>query len=152
MQTDRTKWDAKHAAAPRRPQRPADVLVAIEDLLPREGRALDVACGRGRNALWLAERGLDVVAVDVSPVALARMVELAAQGGIASSIRMIEHDLDDGLPPRLGTFDVVLSIGFHAPTLWPALRRAVKPSGLLVLESLAQDGNEGCDARFLATR
>ena len=43
---------------------PTDWLLANEDLLPRSGRALDVACGRGRHAFWLAERGLAVDAVD----------------------------------------------------------------------------------------
>src|SRR5205814_5476112 len=67
---DRTRWDARYqAAAPAR--RPAAFLTALEGELPRSGRALDVAGGAGRNALWLARRGLEVTLVDIAPSALA---------------------------------------------------------------------------------
>jgi SAM-dependent methyltransferase len=121
-------------------------------VLPRRGRALDVACGRGRNAVWLAERGLDVVAIDISPVALSRVRRAAARSGVAERVRTVERDLDDGLPAFRRRFDVVLCIGFHDPALQPALRRVTAPGGLLVLEALARvPPNAEIDTRFLAS-
>ena len=76
--TDRRRWDARHAAAEDVVPLPPDVLRGREDLVPTGGRALDVACGRGAVALWLARRGLVVDAVDVSPVALAAAARRAA--------------------------------------------------------------------------
>ena len=68
---DRARWDARHAAAEDVVPLPPDALRGREDWVPTAGRALDVACGRGAVALWLARRGLVVDAVDVSPVGLA---------------------------------------------------------------------------------
>ena len=62
------------------------------------GRALDVACGRGAVAVWLALRGFVVDAVDVSEVGLAAAAELAAGHGVAAAVRLGAHDLDAGLP------------------------------------------------------
>ena len=76
---DRQKWDAKYAAAEEIPREPSAVLRSLEKLLPRCGRALDVAGGAGRNAIWLAKRGLDVTIADVSPRGLALACERAKQ-------------------------------------------------------------------------
>ena len=78
---DRVRWDARHAAAAPAGVAPPGVLAGAAELtacFPVSGRALDVACGRGGVAVWLARRGLAVDAVDVSPVGLAAGARLAA--------------------------------------------------------------------------
>src|SRR6185295_9547400 len=81
----------------------------LTDEFPVSGRALDVACGRGGVAVWLARRGLAVDAVDVSPVGLAAGARLAAAAGVTGRIRWIADDLDTGLPPGCrGSYDVVV--------------------------------------------
>jgi SAM-dependent methyltransferase len=98
-------WDRKYAerellwgAEPNR------VLVAeVGDLPP--GRALDLACGEGRNAVWLATRGWEVVGVDFSPVALARARERAEREGVRATF--VEADLLEYLPEP-AAFDLVL--------------------------------------------
>ncbi len=99
------------------------------------GRALDLACGAGRNALWLAERGWRVTAVDFSAVALAQARRLAAERRLA--VDWVEADVLD-FEPEPGAFDLVLVFFLHLP---PAERRAalakasgaVAPGGTLLL-------------------
>jgi SAM-dependent methyltransferase len=131
--TDRRRWDARHAAAEDVVPLPPDVLRGREDLVPTVGRALDVACGRGAVALWLARCGLIVDAVDVSPVGLAAGARRAAD----LPVRWIRHDLDAGLPGP-GPYDVVVVQRFRSPTLYPALAAALAPGGLLVVTVLSE--------------
>ncbi|HEX8879437.1 MAG TPA: methyltransferase domain-containing protein, partial [Candidatus Acidoferrum sp.] len=70
MSSSRAEWDAKHSlAAKEAAEAPAGILTELWPLLPT-GAALDLACGRGRNAIFLAEHGRPVTAVDWSPAAL----------------------------------------------------------------------------------
>ena len=105
----------------------------VHDLEP--GRALDVACGEGRNAVWLAERGWQVTAVDFSEVALEKAARLAAGRGVE-----VEWVLADVLEYEVErrAFDLVavLYLQLPRPELDEALRRAadaVAPSGTLVV-------------------
>lgn len=107
----------------------------VEPLTP--GRALDLGCGEGADAIWLARRGWQVVGVDVSPTALTRAAEDAAAAGVAERIRFKQHDLANTFPA--GRFDLVSAQFFHSPLdvdRTAALRRAaeaVVPGGLLLI-------------------
>lgn len=136
---DAQRWDARHAAAPEQAPRPPDALRGREHLLPASGRALDLACGRGAVAVWLAGRGLTVDAVDVSGDAVAAGAELARRHGVA--VRWWRHDLDDGLPAGCdGPYDVLVCQRFRDPALYPALAAAVAPGGLLAVTVLSEVG------------
>lgn len=128
---DRERWDARHAAAVDVGPLPPDALRGREHLLPAGGRALDVACGRGAVARWLASRGFAVDAVDVSPVAL------AAGRAADPAITWWEHDLDGGLPCA-GPYAVVVCQRFRDPALYPRLREALGSGGLLVVTVLSE--------------
>lgn len=67
---DLKKWDARYSRQTEGSSEPSALLVQLDDLLPRHGRALDVAGGTGRHAIWLAQRGLDVTLSDISQVGL----------------------------------------------------------------------------------
>ena len=69
-EADRRRWDARYRAHKPGLRQPSGSLVALADLMPQGGRALDVAGGTGRHALWLARRGLDVTLADLSGVAM----------------------------------------------------------------------------------
>lgn len=97
-ESDRECWDARHAAVPVGEPMPPGALRGREHLLPAPGRALDVACGRGAVAVWLALRGFGVDAVDVSTAGLDGGAELAGRHGVGSRVRWIRADLEDGLP------------------------------------------------------
>ncbi|MDT5101771.1 MAG: hypothetical protein QOC76_5508 [Mycobacterium sp.] len=82
----------------------------VADLAP--GRALDLGCGEGGDAVWLAERGWHVVAVDISDTALGRAREAADSRGVADRIEFVQLDLSDSFPD--GTFDLVSSQFLHS--------------------------------------
>lgn len=107
------------------------------DLPP--GRALDLASGEGRNALWLAERGWDVTAVDFSSVALDRARRLGRDrlGPDAGNLTIVQADLLEYEPPA-AAFELVLLVYLHLRG--PERRRvvraaasAVAPSGRLLV-------------------
>jgi SAM-dependent methyltransferase len=83
----------------------------VEPLRPE--RALDLGCGEGADALWLAERGWRVVAVDVSQTALQRAAADALCRGLERRIDFQRHDLSDSFPE--GTFDLVTAHYLHSP-------------------------------------
>ena len=106
-------------------------------LLKPGQKALSIADGEGRNGVFLAEQGLDVLAMDFSPTALAKSQALARQRGV--TIRTEQADLDTWRWPA-GAFDVVAAIFFQfcAPPLrtrvFDSIKRALKPGGLLLME------------------
>lgn len=104
-----------------------------EDLAP--GRALDLACGEGRNALWLAERGWNVTAVDYSGVAIAKARDRAALEG--ADVDFVCADLLDYLPAE-GAFDLVLVLYLQLPAderrlVLARAEAALAPSGTFLL-------------------
>lgn len=127
---DRAKWDERYAAGAYRARpHPSAFLAECEPLLPPPGRALDVACGAGRNAVFLAERGWAVEAVDISPVALRRGAERAG----TLPIRWIERDLDAGYDAA-GEYDLIVNIRYVNLPLLRALLGRLRPGGMLLVE------------------
>ena len=138
---DRLRWDARHAAADRSVPAPPDALRDHLEAVPASGRALDVACGRGDVTVWLADRGLEVDAIDVSPVALAAGAALAATAGVVDRVRWIVHDLDDGLPAGCaGPYDLVVCQRFRDPLRYRELAAVLAPGGLLAVTVLSEVG------------
>ena len=116
--------------------RPNPVLVDVVGSLP-PGRALDLGCGEGGDAIWLARQGWLVWAVDVSAMALDRAVTDAATAGVADRIDFQRHDLALTFPS--GAFDLVSAQYLHSPIEFPRVRvlqeaaSAVTPGGLLLI-------------------
>lgn len=108
--------------------------------MPPAGRALDVACGTGSVAVWAARQGLDVVALDASPVAVEAVDSLAVANGVGLRIDARVHDLDTGLPDDLGRFDLVVCQRYRDPGLVPALLAHLAPGGVTVLSVLSVVG------------
>ncbi len=126
---DRERWNARYAAEGETPA-PSPFLLSLDGVLPRSGRALDVAGGSGRNALWLARRGLDVTLADVSDVALARAARAAREAGLPLATARV--DLEAG-PPPAGPWDLVVCTYFLHRPLLAALPSLLAPGGLLVV-------------------
>jgi len=111
-------------------------LAACRHLLPKSGRALAVADGEGRNGVWLAQQGLDVVSLDFSPAAQAKAATLAREQGVAMTIE--RGDVHDWNYPE-ALFDVLCEIftQFSTPAerarKWAGMKKALKPDGLLIL-------------------
>lgn len=142
---DRVRWDGRHAVMAGDRPMPPDALRGSEHLLPTGGRALDVACGRGAVAVWLAGRGQAVDAVDVSSTAIGAGAALARSVGVADRVRWWCHDLDAGLPAGCaGPYDVVVCQRFRDPALYPQLSACLGPGGLLVVTVHSEvDGGPG---------
>jgi SAM-dependent methyltransferase len=102
------------------------------------GRALDVACGNGRNAIFLAERGFRVTAVDLSQEALSQLDHEACVRGLAVATRLL--DLEAGPLPPLGPFDLVLEFFYLHRPLLPSLGALLGPGGLMVLRTFSRAG------------
>jgi SAM-dependent methyltransferase len=112
-------------------------LAAQKELLPKRGCALAIADGEGRNGVWLAQQGLDVLSTDFSPTAQAKARELAKVRGVAITTRLVEvarFEWPDA------AFDVVVDIftQFSEPderaAKFAGIRRTLKPGGLLLLQ------------------
>ncbi len=129
--SEREKWDTRHRAAVTAAT-PARVLEENAHLLPASGKTLDLACGSGANALWLARRGYDVSAWDFSSVAIekvaaeARRLELA----VTAEVRDVVQD-----PPAVESFDVIVVTRFLERSLTPRLIAALYPNGLLYYQT-----------------
>ena len=130
-ESDRAKWNERYkngAYAGR--THPSALLAEWIDHIPL-GRALDVACGAGRNALYLATRGFDVDAVDISPAALDTACGSAEQSGLR--INLIEHDLDEPLALDTG-YALILVIHYVNLHLLRQLTASLAPGGFLLCE------------------
>jgi 2-polyprenyl-3-methyl-5-hydroxy-6-metoxy-1,4-benzoquinol methylase len=132
-ESDRERWDRRFASSDYIYGRePARFLQDNVGLLPTSGRALDVAAGEGRNAVFLASLGLEVDAVDISEVGLAKARQLADEAGVA--ITTIVADLSDySITPE--SYDVVVVLNYLQRDLIDDLRAALKPGGVVVYET-----------------
>lgn len=116
---------------------PNEFLVRCKPLLPHSGKALAVADGEGRNGVWLAKQGLDVLSIDFSPAALAKARALAAENNV--DVVFEEADVHAWPYPE-GAFDVVAEIftQFSTPEQrakkWAGMLRALKGGGLLIVQ------------------
>ena len=139
---DRVRWDERYdrggPSGVHEVNLPA-VFVPYAASFPTAGHVLDLACGRGLAAVWFARRGMDVLGVDVSPVAITRARQLAESSGVTQRCRFQVADLDDGLPSGPSA-DVVLCHRFRDSRLHPAIRARLAPGGLLAICVLSEVG------------
>lgn len=137
---DRRRWDERYAS-----QGPAAVdaieapkgFAAYAGVFPTAGQALELACGQGLGGLWLARRGLQVLGVDISPVAISRARDLARRTGLDDRCRFDVVDLDDGLPAGPAV-DVILCHKFRDRRLDRAIIERLAPGGLLAIAVLSE--------------
>jgi len=130
-QGDREHWDARHREGSHAGGPEPEWLGAFAAEWMPGGLALDVAAGRGRVALWLAARGLRVLAADVSPVGLERAEEAARASGLEVETLAIDLESEE-LPP--GPFDVISCFHYLQRDLFPKLVARLAPAGWLVAE------------------
>lgn len=150
MPTSQPEWDAKHnlAANEAAAEAPAGILTELWPLLPT-GAALDLACGRGRNALFLAEHGRHVTAVDWSGAALGILEERAK--ALKISVRRIQQMDEPKSPTRPGIdllqadlasvalpanrYSLIICVRYLQRSLFPQICRALRAGGMLLFET-----------------
>ena len=112
-------------------------LKSCTQLLPRSGRVLAVADGEGRNGVWLAEQGLDVLSIDFSSLAQAKARSLALEKGVSVNFELA--DVHKWNYPE-AAFDAVVEIFTQFSSQderrlkWAGMRRTLKPGGLLIIQ------------------
>jgi len=133
MRHDVERWNRKYSNGNPNPDfEPDSLLKNHVHLLDDGGIALDVACGVGHNAIFLAQRGYDVIAVDGSVVGLNFCREAIRREGL--HVSLIAADLDRfPLPPEY--FNLVLVVRFLHRPLVAQLKRAIKPGGLIIYQT-----------------
>ncbi|MBA3327389.1 MAG: methyltransferase domain-containing protein [Solirubrobacterales bacterium] len=137
---DRERWNRKHSSVQVGGWTPRPWLTEHRALLDEQParRALDVACGRGREALYLAEIGFEVDALDVSDVVVDALADTARARGLP--VRAQQVDLAAAPDPlEHGAYDVVTCFYFLQRALLPALAAALAPGGLLFYETFTRD-------------
>ncbi|MBW2462604.1 MAG: class I SAM-dependent methyltransferase [Deltaproteobacteria bacterium] len=127
----RQKWDDRYRTRESGASAAPGWLAEIEREIPANGLALDIAAGAGRGALWLARRGLDVLAADISPVGLGIAQEAAAEEGLRLRTEAVDFE-EEALP--VGPFDVVTCFNYRQRSLFPAIAAALAPAGVVVVE------------------
>lgn len=113
---------------------PSAWLLENIDLVPQGGRVLDVACGKGRHALWLAEQGFDVHAIDRNAEAITSLRQSAERRGLRVTTAVIDLETDP-VPPVATGFDAVLVFNYLHRPLLPWLLDAVTPGGRIFYET-----------------
>lgn len=143
----RSAWDARYAEAAESDssvwslEPNAFVAAIVADLAP--GTAIDLACGEGRNALWLAQRGWQVTAVDFSRVAVETGRSRAERLGL--EVDWVAADVTDWTSPGLVDLIVIAYLQLPAPELASVIAScagSLEPDGLIVLVSHDRDNLE----------
>ena len=126
---DRTLWNDRYRAGEHDSLEPTRLLVEVEHLLPRTGRAIDVAGGTGRNARWLARRGLDVTVADTSDVALQMVRNRAAAENLIVSTQQVDLETE---PFPDGPWDLVVIVHYLWRPLLATIPSVLAPGGIFV--------------------
>jgi SAM-dependent methyltransferase len=140
---DAARWNDRYrSASPSAPLAPEPLAERADlvDLVPTTGQAIDIACGLGAQSLWLARRGLHVVALDVSPVAVELLRTAADDAELDHLVDARVTDLDAGLPPEPARVDVIVCQRFRQPALYAQIAERLTVGGLAIVTVLSQTG------------
>jgi tellurite methyltransferase len=129
------KWDQRYQEATA-PNAVCFVLREYSYLLPSHGQALDLACGLGGDALFLAQHGLMVQAWDSSPVAIEKLKQFAHERNLVVDAQCRDVSVQ---PPSLERFDVIVVSHFLERALCPRIIAALKPGGLLFYQTFCRE-------------
>ncbi len=132
---DREKWNSKYLKdiGNSDPSKILEKYVFLAD----SGKALDIACGNGRNSRFLAQKGFQVDAVDISNIAVTHLT------GKEPGINVICQDIDTWQIPQ-DRYQIIVNIRFMDRRLFPMIQKGLKSGGVLIFESFIDDKKEYC--------
>jgi len=132
---DQIRWNQRYSSGEYPLAKPPNPLLTHWAPPGEDGFALDLACGPGHNVLWLARHGYRVMGVDISRIALRQGIQSARADHLGGRVCFVEADLDQFvLPPSC--FNLIGVFRFLDRRLFPLLRAALHPGGLLIVETL----------------
>ncbi|WP_217641245.1 class I SAM-dependent methyltransferase [Desulfobacula phenolica] len=132
---DRKKWNSKYLKNIGNSD-PSEILVKYVSLAPK-GKALDIACGNGRNSRFLAQKGFQVDAVDISNIAMSHLADKDTR------INVICQDIDSWQIPQ-NRYQIIINIRFMDRRLFPMIQKGLKSGGVLIFESFIDEKKEYC--------
>jgi len=132
LKSDQERWDKRFRGKEFALGKEANPFLKRHIRLLPKGKALDIATGEGRNAIFLAQHGLDVDAVDVSNMALKKVRELAKEKGV--KIRTLLGDLDTFRIEK-GGYDLIANFYFLKRNLIPRIKKGLKRGGRVIFET-----------------
>jgi SAM-dependent methyltransferase len=132
MKKDQMRWDLKYQEKKFDPTQAASTILKRYLRFFPKGKVLDLAAGEGRNAVFLAEHGFDVEAMDISKVAMSRARKLARAKGVR--IRTIAADLDTYAIPK-ERYGLVIDFYFLDRRLIPRIKKGLRKDGMVVFET-----------------
>ena len=136
---DKIFWDKKYETeAYIFGKEPVEFLGEHIDLLPR-GKALDIAMGEGRNAVFLAKNGFTVDGCDISEIAIKKALDLAKENNV--TVRAYVADLETYKLPQ-NTYDVIACFYYLQRDLVPQMKEALKPGGMIIYETYTIENRE----------
>ena len=133
---DKERWDNKYNEEFYiYGKEPVPFLRENVDLLPK-GKALDIAMGEGRNGVFLATQGFDVLGIDISEVGLAKAHRLAEENGVEIQTAIVDLENYD---MQKNSYDVVLCMYFLQRDLFPQIKDSLKSGGMAVIQTYNTD-------------
>ncbi|NWF93302.1 MAG: class I SAM-dependent methyltransferase [Syntrophaceae bacterium] len=139
MKSDQKRWDERFKGKEFAFGKEANPFLRRHMALLPKGKALDIAAGEGRNAVFLALHGFDVDAVDISSIGLKKARELAEEMGVR--IHTIHADLDT-YDIKEGQYDLITNFYFLRRSLIPKIRKGLKRGGRVIFETYTLDQRE----------
>ena len=132
-------WDERYRSGENGTKEPSPLLIkASKDLIP--GRALDIACGVGRHAIYLAEHGWRVIAVDSSRVGIEVMQERAREAHLTIDARVADFEQHEFMI-QPAAYDLICNFYYLQRDLFPSIRDGIKQGGTFVAAIHLNDGN-----------
>jgi tellurite methyltransferase len=137
---DRIRWDHQHLSSHDAEPPSAFIREILEsNAWPALcGSALDIACGKGRNAIYIAQRGFTVTALDISAVALAEGRRRAQRQALLIDWHLCDLEAS-ALAPAAGDFDLIVNFNYLQRALIRPMQQAVKPGGHVIFETYLID-------------
>jgi len=151
MGMDLAAWDEQYRKkadpATEHESAPSSVLIEAARNLP-PGRALDLACGTGRNALWLAERGWNVTAIDGSPAAIETLRRRAARANVTIDAQVVDLE-EPGFAIAPDHYDLIAMCYYLQRNLFEPCKSGLVPGGVMVVIALLiEPGKENSPFRL----
>ena len=134
------RWNQRYKEKLAAEQQPAAVLTLNQMLLSGKGKALDLACGLGGNAIFLAQQGYQVTALDYSEVALDMLASFADQSKLSITTSLFDLESQNIEPDQ---FDIIVVSYYLQRDLFPELFRLLKQGGLLFYQTFAVEVDAG---------